>query len=127
MKKLIAVMAVLFSVNAAAFVGTGNEEIAKAREFMRFQNDAENIDYPKVSHWIGLVAGLSVVYGSSAYDFAICYPEKSTTFQLAEIAAQYLIDNPSKRAEATDSLVWRAHLDAFGFRASDDCWNKPTE
>ena len=35
MKKLIAVLAVMFSIDGAAFTGTGNDHIDNAREYMR--------------------------------------------------------------------------------------------
>ena len=127
MKKLIAVLAVMFSVNAAAFTGTGNKDIDDAREFMRWQNDEADVDLYKATYWLGVVSGLSVVYDQSAYEFGICYPDGSTSIQMAEVAARYVIDNPSERTKGTEILVWVAHFDAFGSKGSDDCWETTTE
>ena len=53
MKKLIAVLAIMFTIDAAAFVGTGNDRVAEAREFMRsFAGDA-NIEFVQASWWVG--------------------------------------------------------------------------
>ena len=127
MKKLIAVLAVMFSVNAAAFTGTGNKDLDEAREFMRWQNDEEVKDLYKATYWLGLVSGASVVFDSPTYHYAICYPENSSSLQIAEIAARYVIDNPSERAKGTEALIWVAHFEAFGFKDSDDCWEKKTK
>ena len=128
MKKLIAVMAVLFSVNAGAWTGTGNDRINGARDYIRFLNgDTTNLDYAEVRNWQGTVAGLSSVFDETAYRHSICYPEKANLQQLAEIAANYLIDHPEDRAMDLNPLVWKSHLDAFGRQSDESCWRNATE
>ena len=74
MKKLIAVLAVMFSNYTAAFVGTGNEHLGEAREFMRSRDGAANIDYQEVAVWRGRVESFSSVFAEPEYPFAVCYP-----------------------------------------------------
>lgn len=122
MKKLIAVLAVMFSVNAMAWTGNGNKRLEEAREYMRDAAGGQNINYREVAWWVGTVAGLSSVYNESAYKYSICYPDGATAGQLAEIAAQYVIDHPEKRTSSINLLVWSAHTEAFGLKNSA-CWD----
>ena len=125
MKKLVAVMAVMFSVNAmASWTGTGNERIEDARDYMRFANG----DYDGVKNlanigWFGgVVTGLSTMYGKPEYEYAVCYPSDATAGQLTEIAGNYIIENPEKRSNDLGFLVWYSHALAFGFQDAADCW-----
>ena len=127
MKKLIAVLAVMFSVNSVAWTGTGNDRIEGARAYIRWLNGDRTVeDYAEVRNWQGTVAGLSSVFAETAYQHSICYPKSATLQQLAEIAANYLIDHPEQRADSLDFLVWSAHLDAFG-KMDESCWSYTTE
>ena len=49
MKKLIAVLAVTFSIDTATFVDTGEENLSEAREFMRYRDGGANIDYQELA------------------------------------------------------------------------------
>ncbi len=126
MKKLIAVLAVMFTIDAAAFVGTGNERIDEAREFMRYQNGGTNLKNHRIAYWQGAIAGLSSVFGESSYKHNVCYPKEANLAQLAEIAARYLIDYPEKRAKSLNVLVWESHRIAFG-RQDENCWSNNEE
>ena len=126
MKKLIAVLAVMFSIDAAAYTGTGNDRISEAREYMRSVAGGADINYLAVGWWIGAVSGLSEAYGLPIYKHQVCYPKGTTTGQLAEIAAGYLIDHPEKRADPFWSIVWESHFAAFGL-ADKNCWRNTVE
>ena len=82
MKKLIAVLAVMFSIDAAAqfevsvepaVVGRGEEYLSEAREFMRYRDGAANLDYQEVAVWRGRVESFSSVFAEPEYRFAVCY------------------------------------------------------
>ena len=94
MKKLIALLAVTFSIDTAAFVGTGNEHLGEAREFMRYGDGGANLDYQEGTVWRGRVESFSSVFAEPKYPFAVCYPEGIQSGQLAELAARYMIDPP---------------------------------
>ena len=127
MKKLIAVLAVMFSIDAAAFVGTGNDHIDSAREYMRDVAGGANIKYEAVGYWLGAVSGLSEVYRQEYCEYSVCYPKESNAGQLAEIAARYLIDHPEERAENLGFLVWKSHGSAFGWQDDENCWRNTEE
>ena len=112
----------MFSVNAVAFTGTGNNRLEEAREYMRDAAGGQNINYQEVAWWVGVVSGLSSVYNENSYAYAICYPDGASSGQLAEIAAQYVIDHPEERTKSINLLVWTAHRDAFGPKNSA-CWD----
>ena len=102
MKKLIAVLAVMFSVNAEAFVGTGNENMEAVRGYQAVNNNGDRGSTKELqdwSIWMGKISGLASVFSEPAYDYAICYPEGATLGQQADIAANYLIEHPEKRAK----------------------------
>ena len=126
MKKLIAVLAVTFSIDTAAFVGTGNDRINDAREYMRSRNGGTNFDYQAIAFWQGAVGGLASVFGETSYKYNVCYPKESNLGQIAEIAAQFLIDHPEKRAKSLNMLVWESHRIAFG-RQDENCWMNTEE
>ena len=121
MKKLIAILAVMFSTDAAAFSGTGNDRIDEAREYMRRVTGGADINYELVNYWLGVVSGMSQVYSHEGYKYRVCYPKGSNVGQIAEIAARYLIDHPEERAKQLWFLIWQSHSDAFGF-ADKNCW-----
>ena len=75
MKKLIAILAVMFSTDAAAFSGTGNDRIDEAREYMRRVTGGADINYELVNYWLGAVSGLSAVYSQPSYEYQVCYPK----------------------------------------------------
>ena len=113
------------SLNTHAWTGTGNENIDGAREFMRFQNEngsGASYDFGEMRHFIGKVEGLSNVFNEPGYKFAVCYPEGTNGGQLFELAANYLIENPSERQKDMLILVWQAHVDAFGKQQWEDCY-----
>ena len=126
MKQLIAVLAVLFSVNSLAWTGNGNDRVEDAREYMRYANAGTGANW-EVGYWQGVIAGLSAQFNQTDYQYAICYPESATLAQIAEIAARYVIDNPAERAYGLNVLVWKAHADAFGIQTDASCWLNATE
>ena len=126
MRKLIAVLAVMFSINAAAFVGTGNDRIDAAREYLRDVAGGANTNLVLVNYWLGVVSGMSEVYSHDSYKYRVCYPIGSNVGQIAEIAARYLVDHPEERAEDFSLLVWMSHIEAFGF-ADKNCWMNTEE
>jgi len=73
MKKLIAILAVMFSIDTAAFVSTGNRYLGWAREFMRYGDGAANLDFQEVAVWRGRVESFSSVFAEPEYPFAVCY------------------------------------------------------
>ena len=121
MKKLIAVLAVMFSIDAAAYNGTGNDNIDDAREYVRELNGGANINYIKINSWLDTVSGMSEIFSLQGYKYQVCYPKGSNVGQLAEIAARYLIDHPEQRALTLWLLVWQSHWVAFG-GADENCW-----
>ena len=126
MKKLIAVLAIMFTIDAAAFVGTGNDNVDDAREFMRWLNGGTNLEHLHVAYWQGTVAGLSSVFSESSYKYSVCYPKGAKLSQIAVIAARYLIDHPEKWATDLNFLVWESHLKAFGLQ-DENCWSNIKE
>jgi hypothetical protein len=127
MKKLIAVLAVMFSIDAAAFTGTGNDHIDDAREYMRRVAGGADIDFVAASWWLGAVSGLSEVFSQEYYEHSVCYPEESNAGQLAEIAARFHIDHPEELAESFWFRVCQSHAIAFGFRDDENCWMNTEE
>lgn len=76
------------------------------RFFMRWQNgDRSAVDYGLINYWQGVIAGLSSVFSEKSYKYNVCYPKQATLGQLAEIAAQYVIDHPEKRADSLNLLI----------------------
>ena len=123
MKKLIAVLAVMFSANAAAYVGSGNDNINNARGFLHVENNANRGTTEQLqqwSVWVGKVSGLASVYNERSYKFNVCYPDDSTNYQLAVIAANWLIEHPEMWADDLNVLVWTAHREAFG-KQDENC------
>ena len=62
MKKLIAILAVMFSIETAAFVGPRNQHLGEAREFMRYRDGAATIDYQEVVVWRGRAESFSSAF-----------------------------------------------------------------
>lgn len=117
MKRLLAAGFALVALNASAFTPNGNEAVGDARAFLNCTS-ASSCDIAPTRYWQGVVAGLSSVYAEEGYILRVCYPKGATLGQLAEIAANYVIEHPEKRTESLNVLVWRAHREAFG---SGDC------
>jgi hypothetical protein len=125
MKKLIAFALAAFALNATAFTGSGNENIREIRNYLKATAAGEGTSTElQDAQWVsGLVAGLSSVFADYRYRLSICYPEKATAGQLAEIAARYIIDHPEERAKSLDVLVHDAHDEAFGLQMAESCWD----
>ena len=100
------------------------EKIDAVRDFLKVNETDEGSTLELQNyHWfLGAVAGLSTVYGQPNYEHAVCYPQESTSGQVAEIAAKYIIDHPEERADRIAFLVWKAHAKAFKFQVAQDCW-----
>ena len=131
MKKLIAVLAVMFSIDAAAqfevsvepaVVGRGEEYLSEAREFMRYLDGGENLDYQDISMWRARVESFSMVFADPEFPYAICYPQGIQSGQLADYAAYYLINNPDLHPDRLHVIIWIAHQNYFGLQDEDDCW-----
>lgn len=116
MKKLIAVMAVLFSVNGFAFIGDGNDLYDEAQDF--------NDDVPTFSTGIfmGKVAAVADSHMKSWNEFAVCYPANAKLGQLSSITAKWLEENPDQLHKNATYLIWTSHVEAFGVQAESDCW-----
>ena len=126
MKKIIAVALAAFALNASAFSGNGNDNIESARSYLYIKhNDAygDSRKVPQSFYWSGVVMGLSDAFSNLNYKNAICYPEGTTAGQLAELAANYLIDNVDQRQQSLNVLVWISQAEAFGFMSDESCWN----
>jgi hypothetical protein len=126
MKKLIAVLLVIASLNLPAFAADGNHGVMNAREYLTVVangNKGTAEELQGWNWWTGLVIGLTQAYGSSDYFSAICYPDGATYDQASEIAANYVIAHPEKRTKLVSDLVWEAHFDAFGTKSNSDCWD----
>lgn len=125
MKKLVAFALAAFALNASAFTGNGNETIREIRNYLKVTAAGEGTSTElQDAQWVsGLVAGLSSVFSEYGYRLSICYPDKATAGQLADIAAKYIIDHPEERAKSLNLLVHDAHYEAFGLRMFPDCWN----
>ena len=113
------------SLNTHAFSGTGNENIEFAREFMRYENEngsADTYSFGDIRAFMGKVSGISDGLADPFHKYAICYPKGTNAGQLFELAATYVIENPSERQETLHTLVWKAHFQAFGVQKYEDCW-----
>jgi hypothetical protein len=131
MIKLIAVLAVMFSIDAAAqfevgvepaVVGRGYEHLGEAREFMRYLDGGENLDYQDISMWRARAESFSMVFADPDFPYPICYPQGIKSDQLADSAASYLINNPDRQRDRLHVIVWTAHQNYFGLQDEDDCW-----
>ena len=131
MKKLIAVLAVMFSIDAAAqfevgvepaVVGRGEEYLSEAREFMRYLDGGENLDYQDISMWRARIESFAMVFADPDYPYAICYPQGIQSGQLAGQAAEYMINDPGMHSCSLHMIVWIAHQSAYEFQDEDDCW-----
>ena len=107
--RVIGFVAFLFAENASAFLATGNDHIADAHAFMRWTKGEQPTDQFGMAYFMGAVAGTA-----NQLSFTVCYPEQAHPAQVIEIAARYIIDNPSQRAEPLSYLVRDAHVEAFG-------------
>ena len=122
MKKYLMIILALASLNAQAFTGTGNDRIDEVREYQRYKNGGDNIDWSDTNWYVGVVTGLISVFNELSYPYSICYPENSTVGQLSEIAANFVIDNPQIREKSLNYLVWESHSNAFGYKSNASCF-----
>ena len=131
MKVLVALLAaILVSGVAAQFevsvepavVGRGEEHLGEAREFMRYLDGGENLDYQDISMWRARVESFSMVFADPEFPYAICYPQGIQSDQLADSAAYYLINKPDRHPDRLHVIVWMAHQNYFGLQDEDDCW-----
>ena len=121
MKKHLMLILALVSINAHAFTGTGNDMISNAREYMRWVDGDSNPSLAEVGLWQGTISGLSSVFYDSSYKYAICYPKNTMSAQLAEIAANYVIEHPEERNKTVTLLTWVSHFEAFGLKSNESC------
>ena len=128
MKKIIAVALAAFALNASAFSLTGNDNIADARAYLRIENNGPEPGVGQVQWglWLGRVSGISSVFDEWTYRLSVCYPEGVNAGQLAEIAANYLIENPEERQASLNFLVWKAHKEAYGLKLDETCYQHET-
>ena len=124
MKKIIAVALAAFALNASAWTGNGNDKIDAVRAYLKVteagQGSAKELE--GYGWFVGVVAGVSSIYALNTDFTAICYPEEATSGQLAEIAANYIIDHPETRTYSINDLTWLAHNEAFGSQSDKSCW-----
>ena len=126
MKKLIAVVAVMFSAEAFPFDGTANEYINGWKKSLQFLTEGyegfANSDFMDLMRVQGFVSGVSTIFSSSNYPYPICYPEGSNVRQVHTVAAKYVMAHPEKWNERNAVLVWEAHYEAWGPRDVPECW-----
>jgi hypothetical protein len=131
MKVLVALLAPLLVSSAAAqfevsfepsVVGRGEEHLSEAREFMRYLDGGENLDYQDISMWRARIESFAMVFAEPDFTYAICYPQGILSDQLAHSAASYLINNPDRHPERLHVIVWMAYQNYFGLQDEDDCW-----
>lgn len=126
MKKLLVILAVMFSIEALAFDGTANGEIEGWKIANQFHDgdykNFDNEDWMNLSRAQGFVSGVSTLYGYSDYIHPICYPKDSNVNQLLAVAADYILANPAAWDRKNAHLVWEAHYEAWGDRARPECW-----
>ena len=125
MKKLLMVVALMFSVGAFAFDGTVNDTkshwVASAKFYANDYESFDNVAWMQFARMQGLIKGASAVFDHAAYAAAICYPEGSDADQLHRIATNYVAKHPEKWHEQNTTVVWLAHYEAWGLRADPDC------
>ena len=85
MKVLIALLAAIVVSDAAAqfevgvepaVVGRGYEYLDEAREFMRFLDGGENLDYQEISMWRARMESFAMVFADPDFPYPICYPPR---------------------------------------------------
>ena len=131
MIRLLTAVLLFASFNAAALefggvepavVGRGYEHLDEAREFMRFLDGGENLDYQDISMWRARMESFAMVFADPEFTYPICYPQGIQSGQLAKSAADYLINNPDRQRDRLHVIVWTAHQNYFGLQEEDDCW-----
>ena len=131
MKVLVALIAAILVSGAAAqfevsvepaVVGRGEEHLSEAREFVRYLDGGENLDYQDISMWRARIESFAMVFADPDYPYAICYPQGIQSGQLADYAAYYLINNPDLHPDRLHVIIWIAHQNYFGLQDEDDCW-----
>ena len=131
MKVFVALLAAILVSGAAAqfevsvepaVVGRGEEYLSEAREFMRYLDGGENLDYQDISMWRARIESFAMVFADPDYPYAICYPQGIQSGQLADYAAYYLINNPDLHPDRLHVIIWIAHQNYFGLQDEDDCW-----
>lgn len=127
MKRLLAIVAVMFSVEAFAFDGSANSKIDQWKTSKQyFDGDTDNfnvLDFMNLARIQGLVAGFASTYDVAAFDFAICYPKDSDLNQATAVATNYILANPEKWDDSNGNLVWEAHFKVWGLRDDPECWS----
>ena len=128
---LVALLAAIVVSDAAAqfevgvepaVVGRGYEYLDEAREFMRFLDGGENLDYQEISMWRARMESFAMVFADPDFPYPICYPQGIQSGQLAKTAASHLINNPDRQRDRLHVIVWTAHQNYFGLQDEDDCW-----
>ena len=131
MKVLVALLAAILVSGAAAqfevsvepaVVSRGGEYLHEAREFMRYLDGGENLNYQRISMWRARIESFAMVFADPDYPYAICYPQGIQSGQLADYAAYYLINNPDLHPDRLHVIIWIAHQNYFGLQDEDDCW-----